>query len=182
MKIKNSLLLIFLLCFYNTFSQNNKEERFKALKDIANSADLIFEAEFVKQDSSFKTEGKVIYTPFTLKITTMVSGNYSSPTINVIFLGGIVGNESAELSHGYRNPFSGKTVYFCNKEEITKLNAGNKVERFYTVGYRAPYAGDTKISGRVSFDSYYDNADEFYADLAKIKSIKVPKKYNSKLK
>lgn len=165
-----------LLTFYNTYSQNNKEERFKALKNMVNDTDLIFEAELVKQDSAFKIENNVIYTPYTLKITTMVSGTYSSPIIKVVLPGGVVGNESSESSHGYAGLPSGKTIYFCGKEQIKKLNAEDNVEIFYTIINIASYSGDTKIAAHVSFDSYYDNADEFYSDLAKIKPIRIPQK------
>lgn len=176
MKTKNILLLVLLLSFYNIFSQNNKEERFKALKNLVNNTGLIIEAELVNQDSAFKGNDRSIYTPYTLKVINVISGSYSSSSIKIALFGGQVGDEIQELAHGFPN-FSGrKSIYFFRKEQITKMNVKNNTEVFYTLQMIAPYLGDDKITAQVSLDANYDNPDEFYADLAKIKSIRIPQK------
>lgn len=178
MKIKILLFATLLISLFGKAQTN--QEKIKLLTELANNSDIIFEGEVIKQGEAFKSAQNVIYTPYEVKINHIVYGSNISSTIQLVLIGGIVGDESMESNHGYQNLPRVNTLFFIKSVKENNKILTNSNGNYYEINSLTTYGKNNSISLSLSPNDSYTNVDELFNDLSKIKSIVVPQKKSIK--
>ncbi len=89
------LSIILLLCLSNLYAQVIPQD----IADRISRAEYIFEGEVIRVDGYWNGEGNYIYRSLTLDIKKIFKGNLNCGTVELILLGGQVGNILLDISH-----------------------------------------------------------------------------------
>ncbi|WP_107040374.1 right-handed parallel beta-helix repeat-containing protein, partial [Brumimicrobium mesophilum] len=91
-----SSILSFIFSFNAIGGEGNLYEI--PLKEKIDSSELIISGEVINQNSYWDLPGGMIYTNSTIEIHSLFKGNYLSNTVNIITVGGRVGNHAVQTS------------------------------------------------------------------------------------
>lgn len=139
MKTKFALLTfcLFSLCRF-CFSQQKHED----IISRVNESPFIFEGSVIRDDSYFSSDGRTIYTSHTIEIYKILKGadlNLVCGTIELITLGGIVGDRELEVSHNLvlRRGMTG--VFLCDENSRWELPTTDYYHEDNTLVMWCPY-------------------------------------------
>lgn len=156
-----------------------------SLQQRVENSNLVFEAKVLSKTSFWDTDRRHIYTSNLVSVYKVFKGQLNSSTVEVITIGGIVGNEMEKVSYGLDLQVGSVGVFTCIPNN-TKLNSGSKNLQL------RPYA---EIQGFIHYDlatgtardvfKVYKNVSvEIYPVLQKLahSNFKVMKKADFKIK
>ncbi|HET8963667.1 MAG TPA: hypothetical protein VFM99_07210, partial [Chitinophagales bacterium] len=183
-KMKTIYTLLFsILLAITAFGQDqtNNFEKKRLLKESADVSTAIFEGKVISKNKSFfsNKNQNTIYTSYTIQVEEVLFGTIKVGTIEIAVIGGQMerGGEvySFESAHG-TGLCSGNAIFFC--KPFTEGNSGlsHSNTGAFTVISNVCYNSDGSIDpSPYPYNDSYKNKKELYKDLAKFKSITIPK-------
>ena len=115
MKTKFTILFLLLINLCNA------QEVPDDIINRANRATYIFEGTVIRSDSYWDHDRKEIYTSSTILISKIAKGNLNCGTIEIITVGGRVGDTEIKISHNLtlsKGMMGGKWLTFSNRLKI----------------------------------------------------------------
>lgn len=137
----NKILLFFIsLCLISTDLMAQLQA--VPLEQRVENSSLVFEGRVLRKSSFWDTDRKHIYTSNLVTVYKVFKGELSNSIVEVITIGGIVGNEMEKVSYGLDIQEGSVGVFTCIPNK-TKLSSSSKNLRL------RPYA---EIQGFIRYD------------------------------
>jgi hypothetical protein len=108
---KIALIIINFLIFTQLFSQEVPID----IVNRVNSVNYIFEGEVIKSNPYYSNDGQYIYTSNTIEITKLLKGNIECGTIEIITIGGDMGDLRLNTSHTLKLNIGSKGIFLCSQ-------------------------------------------------------------------
>jgi hypothetical protein len=116
------------------------------------NSDVIFEGKVIDQTASWDENRRHIYTSNIISVYKVFKGELKSSTVELITMGGTVGNEREDVSYGLKLNEGAVGVFTCVPNTI-KLGRGSKYSRL------RPYS---EIQGFIHYDLAKGNAKDMF--------------------
>jgi hypothetical protein len=156
-----------------------------SLQQRVENSSLVFEAKVLSKTSFWDTDRRHIYTSNLLSVYKVFKGQLNSSTVEVITIGGIVGNEMEKVSYGLDLKEGSVGVFTCipnnikltNSSRILRLRPYSEIQGFIHYDLATGTAKDV-------FHEYKNVSGEIYPVLQKLtrSNFKVMKKADFKIK
>jgi hypothetical protein len=156
-----------------------------SLQQRVENSSLVFEAKVLSKTSFWDTDRRHIYTSNLLSVYKVFKGQLNSSTVEVITIGGIVGNEMEKVSYGLDLKEGSVGVFTCipNNIKLTKTSKNLQLRPYSEIQGFIRY--DLKTgTARDVFHEYKNVSGEIYPVLQKLtrSNFKVMKNADFKIK
>lgn len=159
--LKFSLLFVFLSSFHNAFSQLVPI----SLEQRIDNSSQIFEGEVISKRSYWDETKSHIYTVNVVNIYKVFKGVSTQKQIEIVTMGGTVGNMMEEVSHSLQLNV-GDAGIFTAIDNTAKLNAKSSLTRLKT------YAG---VQGFIKYDLKTGTAKDSFNTYSSVSKDVYPK-------
>ena len=181
--MKKILLFFFALCLIS--ADLSAQLQAVSLQQRVENSSLVFEAKVLSKTSFWDTDRRHIYTSNLLSVYKVFKGQLNSSTVEVITIGGIVGNEMEKVSYGLDLKEGSVGVFTCipNNIKLTKASKNLQLRPYSEIQGFIRY--DLKTgTARDVFHEYKNVSGEIYPVLQKLtrSNFKVMKNADFKIK
>jgi hypothetical protein len=156
-----------------------------SLQQRVENSSLVFEAKVLSKTSFWDTDRRHIYTANLLSVYKVFKGELSSSTVEVITIGGIVGNEMEKVSYGLdlKEGYIGVFTCIPNNIKLTKVSKNLQLRPYSEIQGFIRYDLNTGTA-RDPFNVYKNVSAEIYPVLQKMagSNFKVMKNADFKIK
>jgi hypothetical protein len=177
------LLCFFVLCLVS--ADLSAQLQAVSLQQRVENSSLVFEAKVLSKTSFWDTDRRHIYTSNLVSVYKVFKGELSSSTVEVITIGGIVGNEMEKVSYGLDLKEGSVGVFTCipNNIKLTKVSRNLQLRPYSEIQGFIRYDLNTGTARDV-FKVYKNVSGEIYPVLQKLSSskFKVMKNADFKIK
>jgi len=177
------LLCFFVLCLVS--ADLSAQLQAVSLQQRVENSSLVFEAKVLSKTSFWDTDRRHIYTSNLVSVYKVFKGELSTSTVEVITIGGIVGNEMEKVSYGLDLKEGSIGVFTCipNNIKLTKVSKNLQLRPYSEIQGFIHYDLNTGTARDV-FKVYKNVSGEIYPVLQKLSSskFKVMKNADFKIK
>jgi hypothetical protein len=156
-----------------------------SLQQRVENSSLVFEAKVLSKTSFWDTDRRHIYTSNLLSVYKVFKGQLNSSTVEVITIGGIVGNEMEKVSYGLDLQEGSVGVFTCipNNIKLSKVSKNLQLRPYSEIQGFIRYDLNTGTARDV-FKEYKNVSGEIYPVLQKLtrSNFKVMKNADFKIK
>jgi len=142
MKLNMKRIVLFIIALTLISADLSAQLQAVPLEQRVENSTLVFEGRVLSKSSFWDTDRRHIYTSNLVSVYKLFKGALSNATVEVITIGGIVGNEMEKVSYGLDLQEGSVGVFTCFPNNI-KLPPGSKNLRL------RPYA---EIQGFIRYD------------------------------
>ncbi len=164
--------LFFLFVFLLTVADVKGQLVQLSLEQRVLNSEVVFEGKVIGQSASWDESRRHIYTTNLVSVYKVFKGELKSSIVEVITIGGTVGNEREEVSYGLNLDEGAIGVFTCipstvkvPKTSKTQLRAYSEIQGFIHYDLEAGVAKDV-------FKVYPDISKDIYLQLEKITHVK----------
>jgi hypothetical protein len=181
--MKKILLCFFVLCLVS--ADLSAQLQAVSLQQRVENSSLVFEAKVLSKTSFWDTDRRHIYTSNLVSVYKVFKGELSSSTVEVITIGGIVGNQMEKVSYGLDLKEGSVGVFTCipNNIKLSKVSKNLQLRPYSEIQGFIRYDLNTGTARDV-FKVYKNVSGEIYPVLQKLSSskFKVMKNADFKIK
>ena len=123
-----------------------------SLQERVVNSDVIFEGKVIGQTASWDVSRRHIYTSNIISVYKVFKGELKSSTVELITMGGTVGNDREDVSYGLKLDEGSVGIFTCVPNSV-KLSKGSKYNRL------RPYS---EIQGFIHYDLAKGNAKDMF--------------------
>lgn len=165
-----TIIRIFLfVAFILSSARSNGQLVPLSLEQRVVNSDVVFEGKVLSQSSAWDESRRHIYTTNTISVYKVFKGQIKSSTVELITLGGTVGDEREDVSYGLKLEPGSVGVFTCIPNTIrlskaapnTQLKAYSEIQGFIRYDLKSGTAKDV-------FNSYKNVSQDVYSTLQKL--------------